>query len=166
MRLFKHGDCLAIVVPNAICKKLDLKENSDLEFFEIEDGVLALASKEYLEKKLKTIVQPFVKATALEVFTFSTQEAAIQASKRFEKEIREGKLIAILASDKKYYFVSIDFYNNIFGKIAPLLESEKSLQDLSKQSGLAAKDLLPVLQIMKEKGELIEKKKGQFLLVK
>jgi len=62
--------------------------------------------------------------------------------------------------------ISLDFYNKTAAKIAPLLASEKTFTQLGSESALPLRDLSAVLQAMKEKGEVIEKKKGSFLLVK
>ena len=38
MRFFKHGDTLAIVIPDKLRKSSEIKEEDDFEFFEIEKG--------------------------------------------------------------------------------------------------------------------------------
>lgn len=174
MRLFKHGDSLAVVIPQSLCSKLRLKENSELEFFEVEPGLLILASKEYIEKKLKKTVESLVIATTASkpaaplptLLSFSTEAEARAASAKFEAQLAKGELLAVLGADKKYYLVSLDFYNKTASKLAPLLTSEKTFTQLGSESNLPLRELAAVLQAMKEKGEVIEKKKGSFLLVK
>ncbi len=165
MRLFKHGEVLAVVIPRSISDKLGLVEGSELEFFEVEEGLCIAATREAIRNKLKPVIQPLLKQAAPKLMVFSTEGAARDASKRFEKQLRCGELIGTFA-DKKYYFVSSDFYNSVFQKLFTFLSTEKTIAELSKQSGLPASELAPVIEIMKEKGEVIEKKKGNFLMVK
>ncbi|MBI4406482.1 AbrB/MazE/SpoVT family DNA-binding domain-containing protein [Candidatus Micrarchaeota archaeon] len=165
MRLFKHGDALAVVIPRAVCDKLQLAASAELEFFEVEKGVFVVATRDAIGEKLKPVVQPVLKQAAPRLMVFPTEQAARDASKRFEKQLRVGELIGVCA-DKKYYFVSGVFYNSAFQKLSSLLSTEKTLGELSKQSGLPLSELVPVIGIMKDKGEIIEKKKGTFLLVK
>ncbi|MFH1247371.1 MAG: AbrB/MazE/SpoVT family DNA-binding domain-containing protein [Candidatus Micrarchaeota archaeon] len=173
MRLFKHGDSLAIVVPEAICKKVNLAENSELEFFEVEPGLVVLASRDYIQNKLKKVIEPLIvkpvasKPQVLpQLLVFSTEAEARNASAKLEVPLKKGEIIPVFGSDKKYYLVSAEFYNKIAAKLAPLLEKEKTLVQLVAESGLQLKEVTAVLQAMKEKGEVIEKRKGNFLLVK
>lgn len=180
MRLFKHGDSLGIVIPEAICKKNGLKENSELEFFEVESGLLVLASRENIQNKLKKALEPYSLAKAPRVVStpakpaaplpsllvFSTEAEARVASSKLEPQLAKGEMIAVLGSDRKYYLISLEFYTKTAAKIAPLLNAEKSFTQLGSESALPLRDLTAVLQAMKEKGEVIEKKKGSFLLVK
>lgn len=176
MRLFKHGNSLAVVVPEPLCKKLNLAEESELEFFEVEPGLLALASREYIRDNLKKTVGTFVskalppsgqKPVAVpSLLVFSTEAEARVASAKLEPQVSKGQVLAVFGSDKKYYLISLDFYNKTAAKIAPLLASEKTFDQLGTESGLPLRDLTAVLQAMKEKGEVIEKKKGSFLVVK
>jgi len=53
MRFFKHGDSLAIVVPEPLRKSSRISENEDYEFFEVEPGVFILLSKARLAEKAK-----------------------------------------------------------------------------------------------------------------
>jgi hypothetical protein len=59
MRVFKHGDALAIVLPPAIKASSQVAENDEFEFFELEPGILVLVSKSKLSAAVKE------KATAL-----------------------------------------------------------------------------------------------------
>ncbi len=164
MRLFKHGNSFAIVVPDNLCKKLGLSENSDLEFFEVEQGVMVLATRQFLESRVKTAVQSVLKISDLQVF--STEAAAREASKKVELQLRKGEVIATFGSDKKYYLITNELYARVAAKTSPLLDVEKTFAQLVTESGLPMQQLVPVVAIMKERGELIEKRKGYFLLVK
>ena len=163
MRLFKHGNSLAIVVPDNLCKKLGLSDNSDLEFFEVEPGVMVLATRQFLESCVKTAVQPVLKISDLQVF--STEPVAREASKKIELQLRKGEVIAAFGSDKKYYLITNELYARVVAKVLPLLNVEKTFAQLVTESGLPMQQLVPVIAIMKERGEVIEKRKGYFLLV-
>ena len=45
MRVFKHGDALAVVIPPAVRASSKVAENDEFEFFELEPGVIVMASK-------------------------------------------------------------------------------------------------------------------------
>ncbi len=53
MRFFKHGDTLAIVIPDKLRKSSEIKEEDDFEFFEIEKGTLVLINRKNLEEQTK-----------------------------------------------------------------------------------------------------------------
>lgn len=59
MRVFKHGDSLAVVIPPAIKASSQVAENDEFEFFELEPGILVMVSKAKLSAAVKE------KATAL-----------------------------------------------------------------------------------------------------
>ncbi len=188
MRLFKHGDTLAVVIPENLRKKFNLKENQDFEFFELEDGVLVMFNRETLAKQVKnkTLLDlarlagsgfgtagsaasaaPSTPAIALpNLMVFANEIEAKEASRKFSQELKRGDLIGVTGTDKKVYVLSSAFYSTIAAKLAPLLEKEKTLLELCKESNLPQKDVFPVLQAMKDKGDAIEKKKGVYLAVK
>jgi len=183
MKLFKHGDTLAVVIPENLRKKFNLKENQDFEFFELEDGVLVLFNRETLAKQVKSkvlsdlarlaglgsggSVASAAPAVALpNLMVFASEIEAKEASRKFSMELKRGDLIGVTGTDKKVYVLSAAFYSTMAAKLAPLLEKEKTLVDLCKESNLQQKDVFPVLQAMKDKGDAIEKKKGIYLAVK
>ena len=53
MRVFKHGDSLAIVLPPGIKASSQVAENDEFEFFELEPGILVLVSKSKLSAAVK-----------------------------------------------------------------------------------------------------------------
>ena len=185
MRLFKHGDSLALVMPPALVAKLNARENQEFEFFELDEGVLVLAKKETLAKQVKSKAladiarllgsggssspasaspAPAVVLPPLTVFA-SEAEAKIVA-KKFEQQLKTGELIGVAGSDKKVYILSAAFYSATSAKISPLIEKEKSLGEICAVSGLGQKEVFATLQAMKDKGDVIEKKKGSYMLVK
>ncbi len=168
MRIFKHGDSLAIVVPDSLCKKFSFSENSELEFFEAGDGLLVLATRSYIASKLKRDVQPFLqRAPAVpDLLVFSSESEAKAASRKLEPQLRSGDILAVFGADKKYYLISLEYYSKLSSKVAQYLSTEKTLAQLASESGISMRELVPTLAAMKEKGEAIEKKKGSFLLVK
>lgn len=53
MRVFKHGDSLAVVIPPAIKASSQVGENDEFEFFELEPGILVMVSKSKLSAAVK-----------------------------------------------------------------------------------------------------------------
>ena len=182
MRLFKHGDSLAVVIPGDLRKKFNFKENQDFEFFELDDAVLVMFNRDTLAKQVKnrTLVELLQKLGAGTVGTanapvampvqpltiFASETEAKIAAKKFETQIKSGELIAVPGTDKKIYFLSAQFYAATSSKLVQLLEKEKTLAELCTASGLEQKEVFATLQAMKDKSEVIEKKKGCYLAVK
>lgn len=53
MRVFKHGDALAIVIPQSLVSSSGLNDGDELEFIETERGVFVLLTKEKLSELAK-----------------------------------------------------------------------------------------------------------------
>ncbi|MBI5228939.1 AbrB/MazE/SpoVT family DNA-binding domain-containing protein [Candidatus Micrarchaeota archaeon] len=92
---------------------------------------------------------------------------AKRISTAFEKEIKNGDVRGVRGFDKRYYIVSMPFYSALSSKIRAVLATapctSREISEAASESEVAC---LAVLQLMKEDGELIEKKKGFFSLVK
>lgn len=50
MRVFRHGDSLAIVIPPSIRAAFPISDNDEFEFVALEDGVLVLVSRDKISK--------------------------------------------------------------------------------------------------------------------
>jgi bifunctional DNA-binding transcriptional regulator/antitoxin component of YhaV-PrlF toxin-antitoxin module len=183
MRFFKHGESLAIVLPESLRKALGIKENDEYEFIQLEEGVIALVKKQVLEEKMKRQVAPVFSAK------FSTKPSTSSAapfppelehgyriienelearnlSKRFEREIKSGLIKGVRGFDKRFYVVSMDFYGALSEKILAALEGETTVKEISEKTGENEAACTAVLQVMKEEGDVIEKKRGVFRLIK
>lgn len=176
MRFFRHGDALAIVLPEKLRKSSAIGENSEYEFFESEPGVFILASRQKLEEIIKRRVlgaaaetppQPpeeavFTKGCAI----LENEEQAKLVSQKLEKQIKAGQVFGVRGFDKRFYLVSSTFLDRHSGRIlAALASKDLSLSDIAAASSLEEKACLTLLQVMKEKGDVIEKKKGVFKAV-
>ena len=53
MKFFKHGDGVAVVLPEPLQKASQVKEGDEYEFFQIEPGVFLLLSKARIEESSK-----------------------------------------------------------------------------------------------------------------
>ncbi len=56
MRFFKHGDSLAVVLPDKLRKSSSVSENDEYEFFELAPGLFTLVEKRQLEARVKKTV--------------------------------------------------------------------------------------------------------------
>ena len=205
MRLFKHGDSLAIVVPDSITRAAGLKEGEELEFFQTDKGVFVLLTKNVLSQQVKesiiadlvtktgshkitppsptptpvTLQPPTMPAAAPVVLArnplgpkgfivIDTELEAKQLSNRLEKEIKSGDVVGVRGFDKKFYIVSTALYQSLAPKIENLLKNKDTITatEAAQTLNLEEPCAIAILQVMKEQGELIEKKRGVFAPIK
>ena len=65
MRVFRHGDSLAIVVPPSIKSSSSISENDEYHFFELEPGIFVLISDRKLSKSVEQSVVSQLVARAM-----------------------------------------------------------------------------------------------------
>ncbi|MEM4254967.1 MAG: hypothetical protein QXR53_01415 [Candidatus Norongarragalinales archaeon] len=180
MRVFKHGDALAIVFPQSIAG--GLKEGDELEFVEIEKGLFALASKEKISEALRPKVAHGLSAVQAKgdlqgglgaffkreleskgfVVVFA-EKGAQAVSVDFEKEIKSGSIVGGRGFDKKFYLAKREFAEENSPKILKALHpSPCSVEQLVEKTKLSEDGIKALLCILMEEGEVIEKKKGVF----
>lgn len=189
MRVFKHGDALAIVFPQSAVSSSEIKDGEELEFIETEKGVFVLLRKEKLAELAKSKVdnalernfdKPFAKplpaAERGSLYSFFKREldskgfivvfeekGAQDVSRDFESEIKSGSLIGSRGFDKKFYVATRFFVQDYGAKVAHLLsESPLSMQQVAEKTKLSEDGVKALLSILMEQGEIIEKKKGVF----
>ncbi|MFH1106315.1 MAG: hypothetical protein V1787_00310 [Candidatus Micrarchaeota archaeon] len=178
MRFFRHGDSLAIVLPDALRKGSAVTENGDYEFFEAEPGVFILASRQKLQDILRRRVLspqaagPAKAAVQLppeeEVFDagyaiLDSEEQAKLASQRLEKQIKTGLVQGVRGFDKRFYLVSAEFLAKHSKRLLSLLKpKDLPIAELAVAAGLDERACLTLLQVMKEQGDVIEKKRGVY----
>ncbi len=184
MRFFKHGESLAIVLPEKLKKSSDVKQENEYEFFEVEKGTFILISKENLEEQTKgSIYGKLLKHEHIEkeqqvekpgdisllskgFAVILNEEEARNLSQKLEKEIKAKNVLGVRGFDKKFYIVSIDFFKHNASKIIKLLGSrELSLKEISTATGLEEAGCNACLQVMKDAGEVIEKRRGVFKVI-
>ncbi len=172
MRFFKHGDVLAIVLPEELRKSSGVSENDEFEFFELEKGFFALASKKIVGDKMKgealLLLKPSEKKEFKSAdFSFSilTDQELNLRKQFFEIGIKKGELIGVKDFDGKNYVASKKFFDFACKKVLRM-NSSFTLENAAKELNISIDGLKVALMILKEKGEVIEKKKNLFSLVK
>ncbi|MFH1257460.1 MAG: hypothetical protein ABIG96_03835 [Candidatus Micrarchaeota archaeon] len=193
MRFFRHGDSsIAIVLPEKIRKSSEVKEEEEYEFFEAEKGTFILISKKNLEELTKKSAwaellkgkaeQPSEQKHEPEIrddaepeklissggfAVISSEEEARRISKLFEKEIKTNDVIGVRGFDKKFYIVSAKYFRENASKLMKLIGArEMPLKDIALASKMDESGCLACLMLLKEQGELIEKRRGVFKAVK
>jgi len=131
--------------------------------YEISNDVYALlksekpeagagSPEEQLEKNGYSIVEDVRDAEAL--------------CKKFEKEIRSGEIIGTRGFDKRFYIAK---KNWVIGMIEKVRQSMKkganNLADISRELRTSEPACAVVLEIMKDRGDAIEKRRGCYGLV-
>ena len=198
MRFFKHGDSLAIVLPEKLRKNSGAKEGDEYEFLELDNDVFALVSKEKIEKEAKQSVLALMlkKISEKDTGVFSsgeqfassvvpkaavaasnlvssllpngyavieTEDEAKKFSSRLEQQIRSKEILGVRAFDKKFYVATAEYYGSVSPKIFSVIsEKDSGLSEISSSAKLDEKACLTILNIMKDVGEIIEKKRGLF----
>ncbi len=205
MRFFRHGDSLAIVLPEPLRKSHGVAEGEEYEFFEAERGVFVLVSRKILAQrsardavaKLNALlspqsgqanaqvsVRPVVQQAqpAKREFAFGSPEWKIEkegfavieneleakrVSQLLESEIKAGKVMGVRGFDKKFYVVSSALHGALSEKISKALSQKNmALPEIVSETKANESAATAVLQVMREDGEVIEKKRGIYSLVK
>ncbi len=208
MRFFRHGDSLAIVLPEPLRKSHGVSDGEEYEFFEAERGVFVLVSRKLLAgraaadavAKLNSLLsqggQANVQAaaqisirpnaqqaqSAKREFVFGSPEWKIEkegfavieneleakrVSQLLESEIKAGKVMGVRGFDKKFYVVSSTLHGALSEKISKALSQKNmALPEIISETKANESAATAVLQVMREDGEVIEKKKGMYSLVK
>ncbi|MFH1257402.1 MAG: hypothetical protein V1658_00530 [Candidatus Micrarchaeota archaeon] len=196
MRFFKHGDSLAIVLPEKLRKNSEIKEDEDYEFFEAEKGTFILISRKNLEEQTKKSVianllngkdeaaiaikegnieavggntlqmdgEASLKSKGFAVI--NSEEEARRISQQLEKQIKSNEIMGVRGFDKKFYIITAQYYKQNAPKILKTIGSrEITLKDICAYLRMDESGCLSCLMVMKEAGEIIEKRKGLFKLI-
>lgn len=96
------------------------------------------------------------------------EEANTQTvSGQLEMRVKKGEVVGVKGFDKKLYVCERSFYENLCAKLQQAgLPKEFSVQQAAEATKCGEGACLAVLSIMKEGGDVLEKKKGMFKLVK
>ncbi|NYZ78344.1 hypothetical protein H0N96_03010 [Candidatus Micrarchaeota archaeon] len=219
MKLFKHGEVLAIVMPESLRAKTGAKEGDDYSWFEAEPSVFILVEKSRLndltrqgavaalankladgqtqaqhdspvvtrasEVPAVTQAQPrsapfktphegevdknlIQQLNSVGFLILSNEMEAKVVSMRLESDVKMGRVLGIRGFDKKYYVVTREFYDALSKKLLKALsgKKEENVAALSESLKAPQEACIAVLYLMKEAGEVIERKRGAFTLVK
>jgi antitoxin component of MazEF toxin-antitoxin module len=184
MRVFRHGDALAIVFPQSIVSSSGLKENEELDFVEAEKGVFVLLRKEKmaelarqkLEKLDSSFSKPFASPSASSEKSFFKRElemngfvvvfaekGAQEESREMEQEIKSGSVVGTRGFDKKFYVATREFLESQSPKILKVLkDGALSTIGIAEKTKIPEDGVKAALCILMDEGEVIEKKKGFF----
>ncbi|MBI4361348.1 AbrB/MazE/SpoVT family DNA-binding domain-containing protein [Candidatus Micrarchaeota archaeon] len=170
MRFFRHGEVLAISLPESLRKKLGLAEGQEYDFVEVQDGVLALVKsglkladvKQAVLKKTGPVSAPFSPLEPSGFLVLSGELDAKTFSSRHEAAIKSGDVKGVRGFDKKFYLVSRRFFETNARRILSALSEEKDSLELSQTLKLPEEGIKALLYVLKEEGEVIEKKRGAF----
>ncbi len=130
-----------------------------------------------------SLVSPTVITSALNIVQFNTKEieqtltkdgfvvleenAAKSASSALESQIKAGNIVGVRGFDKKYYIVSKWFFEQTSAKMREVAtDAELAISDIAKLSNISESAATAVLQVMKENGDILERKKGFFKILK
>ncbi|MFH1057042.1 MAG: hypothetical protein V1717_04600 [Candidatus Micrarchaeota archaeon] len=187
MRIFKHGDALAIVFPQSAVSSSGLKEEEELEFVETEKGVFVLLRKEKLaemarQKADRVLDKPFGEAgrskspsNGLKAFfkreleskgfvVVFNEDGAKQVSEEMAEEIRSGAVVGSRGFDKRFYVCTKEFIQRFTPKVlSALKETSLSPEQVAEKTKLSDDAVKAILCILMDEGEIIEKKKGVFI---
>ncbi len=112
---------------------------------------------------------PFVSTnTALDrqgFLVLSTEDEAKAFSYRFESQIKTGDIKGVRGFDKKFYLASRAYTEAFADKLLIALKEPKTSADLSAVIKQPLEGVLTLLYLLKEEGEVIEKKRGLFARV-
>jgi len=176
MRVFKHGDAIAIVIPDSLAKKSSLREGEELEFFEVEPRVFILASKQKIAELAKNTFYPkqttapesVLKKTlfAKGFLSIENEFQAREASREFAKEISSRAVLSATSFDKRAFLLTRGFFEENAPKVMRALkEKDLQLNALVEAAKLPQDACLALLCALEEQGEVLEKRKGLFHLV-
>lgn len=94
------------------------------------------------------------------------EEEAKEISKKLEERIRNGEIRGVRGFDKKFYVVMSDFLAKMRVEINRVLKEKPStVEEIASKVGTANEAVRAILEIMREEGEVVEKKKGMYALV-
>jgi hypothetical protein len=172
MRFFRHGDVLAITLPESMRKKLGISEGDEFDFVEVKPGVMALAAKGTTPSDLKGAVSgSFKPSVVLENplslgFKVLTNELDAKSfSGRHEAAIKSGQIKGVRGFDKKFYLCSRAYFDVHAPRLLSILTEEKNTESITLALKLSPDAVLTLLYVLKDEGEIIEKKRGVFARV-
>ncbi|PIO06246.1 hypothetical protein COT29_01995 [Candidatus Micrarchaeota archaeon CG08_land_8_20_14_0_20_59_11] len=177
MRFFRHGDVLAIAIPESLRKTAGVQDGDDYEFFEIQKGVFALVGKKELASKFpagalaaQATAAPNPQLAALEKTGFLVVETELEAkrlSKELEPQVKGHSVMGVRGFDKKYYIATRTFLAEAGEKVQKaLLKGEMTLGQACVATKMPQDACVAALSILKEEGEIFEKRKGYYALVR
>lgn len=92
------------------------------------------------------------------------ENEAKAVSRQLERQIKGGTILGIRGFDKTFYIAHTNFYNKWVKRIRPLLKEERTHQEVARKLGMSEIACRVMLELMREHGEVIEKRRGLYKL--
>ncbi len=131
--------------------------------YEISNDVYALLKGEKAEAGAETPEEQ------LEKNGYAIVEDARDAEglcKKFEREIRSGEIIGTRGFDKRFYVAKKSWFSSMIEKVRQSMKKgANNLADISREVRVSEPACIVALEIMKDRGDAIEKRRGCYGLV-
>lgn len=96
----------------------------------------------------------------------SNEAEAKEISQSLEAEIRSGEVMGVRGFDKRFYVLKRDFFTAASARISGVLaHGDADVATLSAKAKMAVDACIAVLEMLREQGEVVEKKKGYYSLL-
>ncbi|MEM3408029.1 MAG: hypothetical protein QW054_00290 [Candidatus Micrarchaeia archaeon] len=125
-------------------------------------------SKEKKEQKefKKEETDPIKRLNKNGYLVLQSEADAREISKLLEDKIQQNQVTGIRGFDKKYYLVKNSFVLKFQSKIKSVLKSgPKQADKIAEALGIEEEAAIALLTVLREEGEIIEKRKGTFSLI-
>ena len=93
----------------------------------------------------------------------SDKKQIYKASKQIEESKKQVR--GVMGFDKKLYLVTEKKFKEVKGKVESALSKPRSVEEAAAETGLEPELVKTVVELLKEQGELIEKRKGVYQLI-
>ncbi len=151
MRIVREGGVLRILETDP----------SQVLVYRIEDDLYVVLTREKLKRILGEKVD-LRRRKGRDFWVFEDEVSAQEFSRRKREEIERGEILGIRGFDGKYYAMTRESYAWLRERLKRMLDGEKSVDDLARELRLPEDKIRACLEIMRERGEAVEVKKGVF----
>ncbi len=87
-------------------------------------------------------------------------------SDRLYRKVKNGEIMGVRGFDKRFYLARKGFYSALSERIERTMKGKKaqSVREIAEQAKVKEDECAVVLNLMREEGEVLEKKKGVYQL--
>lgn len=118
------------------------------------------------QKEMKKEEDPIKRLNKNGYLVLQSEADAREISKLLEDKIQKNQVTGIRGFDKKYYLVKNSFVLKFQSKIKSALKSgPKQADKIAEALGIDEEAAIALLTVLREEGEIIEKRKGTFSLI-
>ncbi|MCX8202347.1 MAG: hypothetical protein N3G74_00885 [Candidatus Micrarchaeota archaeon] len=155
-------------IPNLVYRQLLDKKHKEMQ--QKSEQPVSVQRKEDKQKKDKKEAKKdenLVKKLNKDGYLVLQSESdARELSKSLSDKIEKNQVTGIRGFDKKYYLVKNSFVLKNQSKIKSFLNSgPKSAEQIAKELDIPQEAAIALLTVLREEGEIIEKRKGTFSLI-